>query len=114
MKARRQSIQKNPTAAVLPVEASDGWLIDFSGWRQGDKRKFAMAVKHAAEVSYDESELYPAMAQVVKGWPFELDPSKVESYDQLPIEGWEEALDRVQAAFRDRHREIERGDVPGV
>lgn len=90
-------------AVVTPEikAALEGFEVDLTTWRMKDKNAFVQAAS-----SSDESGAFPLAAQVVKAWPFEGDPTQVESYGNLNFEEWARTYKAVIAAVSARFRGV--------
>lgn len=87
--------------AVTPEikAALDGFEIDLTKWRMKDKNAFVQAASES-----DESGAFPLAVKVVKAWPFEGDPTQVESYGNLDFEEWARTYKAIIAAVSLRFR----------
>lgn len=95
--------KSEPLGVMIDHSEDAEWVIDLTGWKQGDRRKFGIAAK-MGEDDGDVGNLYRYMGRAIKAWPFDLDPQDIESYDKLEMEEFDEAMARLLAAFRDIRR----------
>ena len=84
---------------MAKTEQNGAWVVSFDGWKMKDKRAFNKAMNEVT-VTGDEGAMYPFFAQVIKKWPCDLDPSKVESYDELEPKFFQEATNHVTDAIK--------------
>lgn len=92
------AVQAEPAEEqIVPSE----WRVDFAKWVTMAP---IMAWQRAARLS-DFDALAELMSQVIRSWPYDPNPRKVESYGQLTREQYKEALSEVGARvgrfFRD-------------
>lgn len=77
---------------------NNGIVIDLSSWKMREKNAFMRLAGECAKTG-DETPMYPAVAPLVKGWPYSGNPAEVASYDDLEIEQWQKVLDAVSDAI---------------
>jgi hypothetical protein len=103
MAVKRKEKRAKGAGPELPAyPESAEWEIKIAFANMGEKRGF-MADSQTMVETGDEGMLYPWMAEFIKRWPFELDPSDVDSYDKLTLDQFDEARDRMvqaMASFR--------------
>lgn len=83
---------------TIEAQAVDGWDVVISFAKLGERRAFVKALQKAGEDN-DEEPLFPWMAKFVKQWPYEANPANVSCYDELAIEQWDTALEKVLKAL---------------
>lgn len=87
-------------------QAPEAWTVelDIDSWKMKDKRAFFKMInllrQDPPDPDLDESILYPHLARMVKSWPYDLDPTNPESYDELTGVQFQGVLDNIFQTFQ--------------
>ena len=75
----------------------DGWEIDLNAIKAKEMNAFQNAFRKLGKNNMEE--FWPWAMKIIKKWPFEPDPSKLESYDDLGMMDLMEVVQQVTICF---------------
>ena len=96
--ASEREVDPDREGAQLPTLPDDPrWEVNYGALKRKEYRVMIKLI--TGEGLEEDEQLFPYFAQVIKRWPFTLDPADVESYGELSMDQYKEMKDRVTVAL---------------